>query len=337
LRDPSKHDVAATGDAARDTDVALARFNTDGKIDTTFGTNGVAKVDFGTGRITTGTTFAGDNSWGLGNLPGDKLVVFGSMPAAGAGRTDTDFVVAGLTSAGALDTTFGAAGLVVIDGGDKTADNPRNLLVQSDGKIVATGYSNSGGVVSPVLIRLSAAGVPDMTFGKNGVATQAVLPGGVAESYNVSQQGSDYILAGYGRGSDNTEKVDLIVYRFKANGTFDSSFGASNGVTRIDNAKEDDRARNVAVLPDGRILAVGSGKKDALNIDAMMVLLDKDGKLVTSFGENGRIISDLGGPADAWYGVAVSADKKSVIVAGYKGVDANSGGQDDAVVARIVL
>ena len=38
-------------------------------------------------------------------------------------------------------------------------------------------------------------------------------------------------------------------------------------MTRIDIAKEDDRARNVTVLPDGRILAVGSGKKTAANID----------------------------------------------------------------------
>ena len=65
----------------------------------------------------------------------------------------------------------------------------------------------------------------------------------------------------------------------------------------------------------------------------MIVLLSKDGAPVTDFGTNGNLISDLGGPADAWYGVALSSDKKSVIVAGYKGTDATSGGNDDAVVA----
>jgi len=108
-------------------------------------------------------------------------------------------------------------------------------------------------------------------------------------------------------------------------------------VTRVDIAKEDDRARNVTVLPDGRILAVGSGKRDAANIDAMIVLLNKDGAIVTEFGEAGHLISDLGGPADAWYGVTVSADKKSVIIAGFKGLDANSSGNEDSVVARILL
>jgi hypothetical protein len=69
----------------------------------------------------------------------------------------------------------------------------------------------------------------------------------------------------------------------------------------------------------------------------MMVLLSKDGAPVSGFGEAGHMITDLGGPADAWYGVALSADKKYVIVAGYKGTDANSPGNDDAAIARLIL
>jgi uncharacterized delta-60 repeat protein len=331
---PVEHDPTAEGDAARDTDIALARFDATGKIDTSFGKSGVAIIDVGTGRATSATAFVGDNSWGLGTLAGDKLVVWGSKLTDVEGRNDNDYVMLGLTDAGALDSGFGTGGKLVLDVGGST-DNPRNLLVQSDGKVVATGYSNVEGVVQPVLVRVDSKGVLDKAFGKDGVATQKVLAG-VTESYNVSMQGSDYILAGYGRGADSTEKVDLVVYRFKANGTFDSGFGTS-GVTRVDIAKEDDRARNVIVLPDGRVMAVGSGKKNATNIDGMMVLMSKDGALDTSFGDGGILISDLGGPADAWYGVALSSDKKSLIVVGYKGVDATSGGTDAAVAARVLL
>jgi uncharacterized delta-60 repeat protein len=332
---PIEHDTGATGDAARDTDIALARFDASGKLDPTFGKNGVATIDLGTGRATSATAFVGDTSWGIGSLPGDKVVLFGSMLAEGSGRADADFVVLGLTNTGALDTGFGAGGKVVVDLGG-SGDSPRHLLVQPDGKIMATGYSlGSDGVVSPVLIRLSPTGTLDSGFGRGGIATARVLPS-VAESYQVSMQGNDYIIAGYGRGADAGEKVDLIVKRFKADGAWDTSFGA-NGLVRIDIAKEDDRARNVAVLPDGRILAVGSGKRTAANIDAMMVLLTRDGAPDTGFGERGILISDLGGPADAWYGVALTADKKQVIVAGYKGTDANSGGNDDAVIAVVTL
>jgi uncharacterized delta-60 repeat protein len=329
---PIEHDVAAAGDAARDTDVALARFDSTGKLDPEFGNAGVAKIDLGTGRVTTGTTFVGDNAWGLGTLPGDKLVVFGSKLADGADRSDSDYVVVGLTSAGGLDSGFGSGGKVVVDL-EKSGDSPRNVAVQADGKIVATGYSSAGGVVSPVLIRLSANGQLDPAFGKNGVATTRVLPG-MTESYTVGLQGDRYISAGYGRGADASEKVDLVVERFKADGSWDTSFG-KDGLTRIDIAKEDDRARNLVVLPDNRILVVGSGKRNALNVDAMIVLLSQDGAPAASFGEDGHLISDLGGPADSWYGVAVSPDRRYVYVAGYKGTEGS--GNDDAALARIRL
>ena len=331
---PVEKDPKATGDAAKDTDVAVARFDNTGKLDTTFGKGGIAIIDFGAGKATSATAYVGDTSWGLG-VAGDRVVVFGSKLAVGADRVDTDYVLAALNKDGVLDTTFGTGGMVTVDSRGNGVDSPRNLIVQPDGKIVATGYSRDGdGVVSPVLIRTSATGQLDSTFGTNGVATAKVLPG-VAESYSVAQQGDKYVMAGYGRGADANEKVDLIVYRFTGAGQWDSTFG-TNGITRIDIAKEDDRARSMTVLPDQRVLAVGSGKQTAANIDGMLVLLSKDGAPVTDFGTGGNLISDLGGPADAWYGVAVSPDKKSVIVAGYKGTDA-SGGNDDAVVGRVLI
>ena len=200
---------------------------------------------------------------------------------------------------------------------------------------MATGYSSVDGVVQPVLIRTSATGQLDSSFGTNGVATAKVL-GGVAESYAVGFQGDSYISAGYGRGADTAEKVDMIVDRWNAKGEWDKAFG-SEGLGKLDLAKEDDRARNVTVLADGRILAIGSGKLTATNVDSMVVLWTKEGKIDPAFGTNGYILSDLGGPADAWYGVAISPDGKTALIAGYKGTSADSGGNDDAVIARITL
>jgi len=145
-------------------------------------------------------------------------------------------------------------------------------------------------------------------------------------------------MAGYGHGADPNEKVDLISYRFNADGSWDKTYG-TDGLTRIDVAKDADRARNLTILPDGRILAVGSASPSAGLVDAMVALLDKDGKPVTSFGTDGRVLSDLGGPGDAWFGVSVAPDGKSVMLAGYKGADpkATDGTKDDAVLGRIKL
>jgi uncharacterized delta-60 repeat protein len=182
---------------------------------------------------------------------------------------------------------------------------------------------------------MSPEGVLDTTFGDGGIANHIVLPG-VTESYQVTTQGDSYILAGYGRGADSEEKVDLVVYRFLADGSWDETFG-TGGVTRVDLAGEDDRARNVAILPDGNILAVGSGKLDADDVDAMVVMLDPDGALVETFGDGGHVLVDLGGPADAFFGVAVSADETGVLIAGFKGADPDSDDNDDAVLARLAL
>jgi uncharacterized delta-60 repeat protein len=332
---PVEHAPGAAGNDGKDTDIAVARFDDTGKIDTSFGTAGVARIDLGVGKAVSETSYLGDTSWGIGELTGGKIVVFGSTPNQAADRTDADYVLFTLTSAGARDTAFGTNGLLTVDI-NSSGDSPRHLLVEPEGRIAATGYSRDGdGVVSPVIIRASAAGVLDATFGNGGVATAKVLPG-VAESYNVQRQGDDYILAGYGRGADANEKVDLISMRFTADGKWDETYGTA-GVTRVDVAKEDDRARNVLVLPDDRVLVVGSGKSTADNVDAMVVLLDEDGKPVTTFGESGRVQTDLGGPADAWYGVTLSSDGSSVMVVGYKGVDAASGSNDDAAIARLHL
>ena len=93
-----------------------------------------------------------------------------------------------MTAAGARDTAFGTGGALTVDI-NSHGDNPRNLLVEPDGKIAATGYSPDGdGVVSPVIIKSTAAGALVPSFGTGGVATAKVLPG-VAETYTVQRQG----------------------------------------------------------------------------------------------------------------------------------------------------
>lgn len=329
---PFEKDPTATGDAAKDTDVALVRFDAAGRPDPTFGEEGVARLDLGRGKAVDDETYLADNAWGLVTSPDSKLVLFGSTPAPG--REDADFTIVGITSAGALDPAFGTKGVLTVDQ-NQGGDTPRNMRLQPDGKIVATGYSrNADDVVSPVLIRFSSDGNLDDTFGTGGVATAEVLPGGVAESYQFGLQGDNYVLAGYGRGSDPEEKVDLISYRFTASGTWDKTYG-TDGLTRIDIAGDADRARNLVVLPDGRVLAAGVGTPAAAASDAMVVLLDENGIPVPSFGTDGHLLSDLGGPADAWYGATLAEDGTSVMIVGYKGTDEASGGNDDAAIARL--
>ena len=339
---PFEHDPKADGDAARDTDIAVTRFDSTGKLDASFGTGGTTKVDLSTGLIlppaagSTSTTnsVVGDTMYGLTVLPDDKLLAVGTAPAKGEGRTDADFAIMRFTADGVLDPTFGTGGVLTVDvaGGH---ESPRQALVQPDGKVVISGYTRTTAtppVVHPVLVRLTPDGSLDQSFGKGGVAGETLLPA-VAEAYEVGMQGDNYVITGYGRATAD-EKVDLIAARFTASGQWDKTFG-TDGLVRVNIAGEDDRGRDLVTLPDGRILIAGSGKPDATNINAMLVLLDKNGVLDPSFGTGGTLQVDLGGPADSFFGVALTPDGKHAIVTGYKGMEPATG--DDAVVARVAV
>jgi uncharacterized delta-60 repeat protein len=332
---PVEKDPKATGAAAKDTDIAVVRFDASGKPDPAFGKGGTAVIDLGPGKAV-GESYVADNSWGMAALAGGRLVLFGSTAAAD--RNDADYAIVGLTSAGARDSAFGTKGITTVDVNGAT-DNARGVVAQPDGKLVFGGYSrDSAGVINPVIIRTTSDGKLDSAFGKDGVATDSVLPGGVAEAYGIALQGDKFVLAGYGRGASADEKVDMMSMRFNADGSWDKTYG-TDGLTRIDIAGDADRGRNLVVLPDGRVLVVGSGSPEAGKSDAMVVLLDKDGKPASRFGTDGRVLSELGGPGDAWFGVTLAGDGKSVTIAGYKGADpaATDGSKDDAAIARLAL
>ena len=62
-----------------------------------------------------------------------------------------------------------------------------------------------------------------------------------------------------------------------------------------------------------------------------------NGGAVADFGTEGHVLTDLGGASDAWYGIALTPDGEYAVVVGYKGVPADSGDHDDAVIGRIKL
>ena len=332
---PIEHDTAATGDAARDTDIAVARFDTTGQVDQTFGTNGITRLDLSTG-VVSGTAFRGDTVWGLTLLPGDKLLVVGGKLADGAGRTDIDYAVMQLTASGAVDTTFGTNGLVTLDIGTGV-DNPRTAIVQPDGKIVVSGHTSDAGVITTVLFRLLPNGQFDATFGRNGVVNVALLAF-VAEAYDVAMQGQNLIIAGYGRDA-STGTVDIISARFLADGTWDKTYG-DGGVAVIDVASQDDRSRTLKVLPDQRVLIVGQGKQTATTQEGAVVLLTPNGQRETRLNGTGVALIDFGGPTDALFGLTLSPDLQRAVAVGWKGVNTTESSQtnnDDARFVRFSL
>jgi uncharacterized delta-60 repeat protein len=307
----------------RDRDVALVRFNADGSLDTSFGTAGVALLDLGAGEVV-GTAYVTDAAWGLAAFPDDDLVVMGSRKADA--RTDSDFAVIRLTPDGARRTTFATNGMFTLDLQNVNA-NARAIALLPGGGIIASGYMSYMSVVSPVVFKLTDQGALDPTYGVNGVFNQGVLAN-TTEVYGIALQGDKLVTTGYGRDTA-TESLDFLSLRLTAGGQLDTTYGTS-GAVRIDAATFNDNSRNLVVLGDNRVLLVGGGRTSMDAVDAMLVMLTPDGARDTTFGTDGVKLYDLGGPADHFWGPAVSADKTRVAIVGIK--SSPMGGNDDSAL-----
>ena len=220
-------------------DFALARYNTDGSLDTTFGTGGKVVTAIGTD---------GTGASALVLQPDGKLVAAGTTTSDGS---TYDFTVVRYNTNGSLDTTFGTGGEVTTPIG--TGDNGVSALVrQSDGKLVAAGYASVSGTYDLALVRYNTDGSLDSTFGTGGKVTTPVGSAGDYVNALVFQSDGKLVAAG------NTEAStrDFVVVRYNATGTLDTTFGTGGKViTPVGTG--DDVAFALALQPDGNLVAGG--------------------------------------------------------------------------------
>ncbi len=278
-------------------DFALARYNSDGTLDETFGTFGKVVQDFG-----------GDDRLKEIVLQSDgKLVAAGSTYVGGNG----DVVLVRYDADGSLDPAFGTAGVVVIDLGGN--DSATGLGLQSGGKIVVAGVSSSiGGFVA----RYNPDGTLDSTFGSNGFVL------GICGRLAI--QANDKIVIV--RGSE-----DFFVSRYNANGTLDTTFG-TGGTVRTDFDGGLDSAESLAIQPDGKIIVAGWRMAPGYYYDFALARYNPSGSLDATFGTGGKVTTDLGGPSGSAYAVAILPDGKVVAAGGVSYSGSSNGGSDFALV-----
>ena len=156
--------------------IALARYNTNGSLDTTFDTDGV---------VTTTLIASSSDANAIALQSDGKIVV------AGIAYGPSSFVLARYNTNGSLDTTFDTDGVVITDIGSND-DIAYTIALQTDGKIVVAGYAS----VSFALARYNTNGSLDTTFNTDGVVTTAI--GSIAEVHSmILQQDNKIVVAGY--------------------------------------------------------------------------------------------------------------------------------------------
>jgi uncharacterized delta-60 repeat protein len=180
----------------------VARYNTNGSLDTTFGTAGADGID---GVVTTsiGVVNAVANSI---KLQSDGKIVAAGVSYTGAGN---DIALVRYNADGSLDTSFDADGIVTTAFGN--ANDVNSVALQSDGKIVAAGYSNVGGNYDFAVVRYNANGSLDTSFGEDGVVTTDVgNHDQIAMSVAIQSDGK-IVAAGYSY-STNGYEVEVVRY-----------------------------------------------------------------------------------------------------------------------------
>src|SRR5687768_13068186 len=153
------------------------------------------------------------------------------------------------------------------------------------------------------LLALSAqtARAQDPSFGDDGFAfagfADLLLNFSSAEAVAVQGDGKIVVAGGARRSGLDFSDTAIVVARFNADGTLDTSFGNSAGRVVI-GFNNRDFAAGVAVLPDGKILVGGSTAASSTGpVSVVLARLTPAGQLDLTFGVSGRVIREVGAVA----------------------------------------
>ncbi|MCA9096820.1 MAG: hypothetical protein KDA36_00465 [Planctomycetaceae bacterium] len=244
------------------TRIVVARFNTDGSLDESFGDGGSIVIDYD-GIDTTANDVALQADGGI--------ILVGTFDSA----QWQQFLVMRLNPDGQIDWDFGDYGLVTIlgDGFTTSADA---VAVDEDGSIVFAGtFYDYVWSIDTFVSRLYSDGTWDEGFGDFG--TTWVNSSDYSErikDIEIDAEGG-ILVAADSMGDDFY--WDMAMFRLLPWGEFDTEFGDS-GWVRIGNWEVDDIANGITVSPDGTIFLVG----------AMMSLNGYYSNAVTAFDQYGQ-------------------------------------------------
>jgi uncharacterized delta-60 repeat protein len=276
-------------------DFALARYNADGSLDSTFD---------GDGRVTTDYGFGSSQVRALGIQADGKIV------AAGYGAsTGFDFFLARYNSNGSLDTSFDGDGKVTFLGFGSNDNQANAVAIQADGKIVAAGCTScSSSAGNFALARLNANGSHDGTFDGEGLVTTDFLGDEDQANGIAIQVDGKIVAAGFASVSFNET---FALARYNADGSLDPSFdGDGRATTQFGSG---DRARGLAIQRDGKIVAAGVACAFCFaGSDFGLARYNLDGSLDTTFSGDGKVMTDFGFANDLAHAVALQSDGKIV-------------------------
>ncbi len=243
--------ILAAGSVNGATATQIVQFDSTGKVDSTFGLNGlaaiapvmiVAKVEL---------------------QPDGKIIAGGYMP-----NTDTMSIVRFLAT-GQPDNSFGNAGRAYTL---FAYGKINSMTLQPDGKMILIGrHSNLAANNTQVaMARFNHDGSIDSAFGNKG---RVFSLGGIDQGYRViiRPDGKLLVAASKDKGFSYSPPVNgnFAMLKYYSNGTLEKTFGR-NGVVITDLAGTNDEAYCAVLQPDGKIVMAGFTKQNGKNKIALL-------------------------------------------------------------------
>ncbi|WP_432672048.1 T9SS type A sorting domain-containing protein [Flavobacterium sp. SM2513] len=337
--------VAGTSHVNQNSILSVVRYHADGSIDTSFGTNGIFKLNTqiydavnsvkvdGNGRILLATDLNAtvirlnsngtlDGSFGVSGfatittafsstadikvLADNSILVAGRVVSTVNNVSSFNFMLAKLDANGILVPTFGSNGITTINA---TPNYDELLLVdtQADGKIVTVGtFVNANNDSQIVIFRTNANGVLDTTFNTSGIFVIGIPSSAdIPKGLQIQADGKILMANTYNDGSNT------LLFRVNTDGTLDTSFD-TDGVIYFD-TNLINTIEALKILDNQQIVAVGASGNASTNFTVLK--LNSNGALDTTFGTNGVVNSDFNDDYAFASGIVLSNDN-NIIVSG---------------------
>ena len=307
-----------------DEDFAVARYNSNGTLDLTFGVGGKVQTDFpGLAAVASSVVIQSD---------GKVVVAGGAFPLF---TFLGDFKVVRYNPDGSLDSSFG-------DGGIVTTTFPGQgsyafaVALQPDGKIIAAGTDfvnfspEDSSDTDFALARYNSDGTPDATFNGDGQATTN-FDGFNDDAFSILVQ-PDGKLVAVGSAKNPANFYDFAAARYLSNGAIDTTFGVTGKVRTDFGDHNFDQARSAVLQPDGKIVAAGFAiSQNGLVQNFAVARYNSNGVLDAGFGTSGMTQIDFGSCCQSANKVLLQPGGK-IITVGYANTESSD---SDFLLARL--
>ncbi|HMK06244.1 MAG TPA: T9SS type A sorting domain-containing protein [Flavobacterium sp.] len=266
LQDDGKIVITGFSNAGRiygeGSDLAVVRLDTDGNLDSSFGTNGKVTYDLG----------GFEDGFSLQMTPDHKIIVGGNAYL----NDDYDhckIVLCKLNNDGSLDATFGINGKVTTQINTvEQYDSLSSLVLEDDGKILATGHTLYNQKTDFLLLRYNADGTLDNSFAAGYLVTTDFINSNDKTFASILQNDGKIVLAGT---TDANGNYDFGLVRYSLNNLSATAFSSEkflvypNPATSILYVSDNDDIQTINIYNNLGQLVISNPEKKNIDISAL--------------------------------------------------------------------